>query len=203
MIKAVIFDLCGVCFMDFGIGGKVSGKKYARLLPISSEEFKKIWKTAWSSYKLGKITESEFWKIFIKKFNTKAEIEDLKRITREGIKLKLDVIKIVKKLKENYTIAMITNNSIEWVDYINRKYGLNKIFDLIVNSADVCMAKPDPEIYEFTLKKLNLKPEECIFIDDLERNIRSAKDLGMKTILFESAKKLKSELSKFGVKING
>ena len=203
MIKAVIFDLCGVCFFDFGSEDIDCKKRYSKALGISTEKFSETWRSIWPSFKLGKITESEFWKTFIEKFNAKSEVEDLKRITREGIKPKSDVIKIVEKLRENYTVAMITNNSIEWVDYINRKYKLNEKFDLIINSADVCMAKPDPEIYEFTLKKLNLKPEECIFIDDQERNLRSAKDLGMKTILFESAEKLKFELSKFEVKING
>lgn len=44
------------------------------------------------------------------------------------------------------------------------------------------MRKPDPEIYHLALKKLNCKPEEAIFLDDLGHNLKSARNLGITTI---------------------
>ena len=46
------------------------------------------------------------------------------------------------------------------------------------------MAKPEPEIYQYLFRTYDLKPEECFFIDDLEKNIRAAKEAGMDGIIF-------------------
>ena len=46
------------------------------------------------------------------------------------------------------------------------------------------MAKPEPEIYQHLFQAYDLKPEECFFIDDLERNIKAAKAVGMDGIIF-------------------
>uniref|UniRef100_A0AC34GMT4 Epoxide hydrolase n=1 Tax=Panagrolaimus sp. ES5 TaxID=591445 RepID=A0AC34GMT4_9BILA len=55
-------------------------------------------------------------------------------------------------------------------------------FDVIVESCKVNMRKPFPDIYKYTLEKLGLKPEECIFIDDLQMNCETAEKLGIKSI---------------------
>jgi hypothetical protein len=47
-------------------------------------------------------------------------------------------------------------------------------FDLYVNSAEVGLAKPDPAIYQLTLDRLGVRPEEAIFIDDHVRNTDAA-----------------------------
>lgn len=52
-------------------------------------------------------------------------------------------------------------------------------FDGIVISGEVQMAKPEPGIYTYLLTKYALRPEECFFIDDLEENIRAARQCGM------------------------
>jgi epoxide hydrolase-like predicted phosphatase len=63
-----------------------------------------------------------------------------------------------------------------------------KIFDVFVSSAHVGMRKPDPRIYEYTMKKLrervgpDLKAEEVLFLDDIGENLKAAKALGMRTI---------------------
>ena len=53
----------------------------------------------------------------------------------------------------------------------------------IMISGNVGLAKPNPKIYEYMLKKYHLDPTTCLFIDDEPANIKAAQDLGMKTIL--------------------
>ena len=78
---------------------------------------------------------------------------------------------------------------------------LNQVFDEIVTSYESEMAKPDVSIFKEIIKKLNVKSSECVYIDDLEENILSAKELGMKTILFKNYAHLKKELKEFRIKI--
>jgi len=57
------------------------------------------------------------------------------------------------------------------------------MFDYTVISGDVGMRKPEEQIFRYTFELIGLPPEECVFIDDLEHNIRAAASLGMPGIL--------------------
>ena len=58
------------------------------------------------------------------------------------------------------------------------------IFDGILFSGPIRLAKPSPKIYSHFLRKFDLKAEECFFIDDLEPNINAAKEAGMGGLVF-------------------
>ncbi|MFI6832204.1 HAD family hydrolase [Kribbella sp. NPDC050241] len=60
------------------------------------------------------------------------------------------------------------------------------MFDDIVISGEVGMRKPDQEIFLLAARRLDLKPEECVFVDDLELNVEAARALGMAGILHTS-----------------
>jgi putative hydrolase of the HAD superfamily len=54
-----------------------------------------------------------------------------------------------------------------------------ELFDCVVISSEVGMRKPDERIFEHALGLLGLRPDECVFIDDIEHNIRAAEAMGM------------------------
>ena len=56
--------------------------------------------------------------------------------------------------------------------------GWAEMFDVVVISGEVGMRKPDPDIFEHTLDLLGLSAPQCVFVDDLERNVRAAAALG-------------------------
>jgi putative hydrolase of the HAD superfamily len=57
-------------------------------------------------------------------------------------------------------------------------------FDDVISSADVGLAKPDHAIYRLAAERLGLPVEECLFIDDTERNVVAAREVGMAAIHF-------------------
>ncbi len=63
-------------------------------------------------------------------------------------------------------------------------------------SCDVKLIKPDPKIYEALATKYNLVPSECVFIDDLEKNINGARDFGFHGIQFSYLKQAQEDLNK-------
>jgi epoxide hydrolase-like predicted phosphatase len=63
-----------------------------------------------------------------------------------------------------------------------RVAGLGSYFDVVVESAVEGLRKPDPRIYELTCARLDVGPDEAVFLDDLGVNLKSARALGMTTI---------------------
>ncbi len=56
---------------------------------------------------------------------------------------------------------------------------LRASFDDLVISGEVGLRKPDPAIYRLAAERLAVAPEDCVFVDDLERNVEVARELGM------------------------
>jgi epoxide hydrolase-like predicted phosphatase len=94
---------------------------------------------------------------------------------------------LLPKLKKKYKIAIINNGNSLADKYWRRNFDFG-MFDVFVNSAKEGIKKPDPEIYLLTCKRLKVKPECCLFIDDLPKNIKTAKKLKMETILWGGKK---------------
>jgi putative hydrolase of the HAD superfamily len=91
----------------------------------------------------------------------------------------------------------LTNNVREWEPLWRGKLPqLDRIFELVVDSAFVGLRKPDPEIYELTVERLggDLRAGECLFVDDLEVNCETARALGMTAVRFQTAKQAIAEL---------
>lgn len=94
------------------------------------------------------------------------------------------VVAVIKYIRsKGLKVAALTNNfygngpedSPAWQRF-------KKLFDVFVESREVGLRKPDPEIYKICLRKLGVEAHEAIFLDDIGANLKSAKELGMKTI---------------------
>ena len=78
---------------------------------------------------------------------------------------------------------------------------IHHLFDDIVCSAEVGMAKPDPAVFELACRRLDVPPAECLFVDDFDVNVKAARDVGMAAVLFRSDQgdDLRALLSAHGV----
>jgi putative hydrolase of the HAD superfamily len=87
-----------------------------------------------------------------------------------------------------YRMAILTNNVREWEELWRSKLAVDEIFELVVDSAWVGMRKPEPEIYQLTIARLDeaLQPSQCLFVDDNELNIEAARELGLSAVRFVS-----------------
>jgi HAD superfamily hydrolase (TIGR01509 family) len=72
---------------------------------------------------------------------------------------------------------------------------LEALFDVLVFSGDVGMAKPDPAIYRLAVARLDLSPGECVFVDDLAVNIRGAVSAGLVGVHHTSVTSTLAELA--------
>lgn len=96
-------------------------------------------------------------------------------------------------------VVALTNWSAETFPIALKKFDFLQWFEGIVVSGEEMNRKPFPDIYQTTLKRFDLKPEQSLFIDDNKRNIEAAKALGIHCIHFSSPQQLEKELKKLNV----
>lgn len=85
---------------------------------------------------------------------------------------------ISKLHSEGYKMAVCSNSIRKSVEVMIEQAGLNQYFDFYVSNEDVEKGKPDPEMYNLAMNKMNLKPEECLILEDNENGIKAAVESG-------------------------
>ena len=104
-------------------------------------------------------------------------------------------VEILHSLKQaGYALYGLSNWSTETYPRIQHQYDFFNLFDKIILSGDVKLIKPDPAIFNLTLKAIHRTARECLLIDDSEANIITAKKMGFVTIHFKSPEQLRTEL---------
>ena len=98
-----------------------------------------------------------------------------------------------------YRLMTINNESAELNQYRLEQFGLRDIFLAFFSSCWVGVVKPARRIYEVALAMSQAEPDASVFIDDREQNLEPARSLGMQTIRFTDAPRLRQELAGLGV----
>jgi putative hydrolase of the HAD superfamily len=78
-----------------------------------------------------------------------------------------------------FRVAALTNN---WIRERRESHPLREHFECIVESSVVGLRKPDPRIYALACRELGVEPRQAVFLDDIGRNLKAARTLGMATI---------------------
>ena len=91
---------------------------------------------------------------------------------------------VLQELKSRgYLTGVLTNGPSYLQNHKMDTSGLRELCDIVVVSGDIGIHKPDPDFFRYSVKLLNLKPEECIYVGDHPINdIKGALDAGMKAI---------------------
>jgi 2-haloacid dehalogenase len=111
-----------------------------------------------------------------------------------------ETVAILHKLySAGYKLYGLTNWSAEKFYSIRPKFVFFKVFEDILVSGDVKLLKPDPAIFNLLLKRNNLKPEECILIDDSLQNIETAQIMGFTACHFTYPEQLERELQQMNI----
>lgn len=98
-----------------------------------------------------------------------------------------------------YLIAALNNESLELNQSRIENFRLRDYFKIFLSSCFVGVKKPDAGIYRLALEITQRPPEECLFVDDRAPNLVPARDLGMRTIHYQSAGQLAQELHRNGI----
>lgn len=88
----------------------------------------------------------------------------------------------VIEFSKNYEIALVSSSNRDMINLILEITGLKNYFSVFVASEDVKREKPAPDSFLLAAQLLNMKPENCVVIEDAEKGIVAAKSAGMKSI---------------------
>jgi len=194
-IRAVICDFGGVltspllgAFAAFQDDSGVSVEQLGRAMLAGSEELN----GAHPLYELecGRISEERFLDLLrgglADELGHRPKLHRFKETFFDGLIPNAPMIELMAELRDGgYRMAMLTNNVREWEPLWRAKLPVDEIFETVVDSAFVGMRKPDPEIYELTLSRLEgIEFDECIFIDDTKVNCVAARELGIVSVHF-------------------
>lgn len=183
MVKAIILDMDGVLIDSEPIHLEATNrvlKKFGKKLkieenlPYQGMNEKRYWEVLSTKFslplspiKLAKEKNTEMWKIlkssklkplpYVKKF--------LKKMKSEGLKL-----------------GVASSSPLDQIEYILEKTDILNFFDVTFSGESFERGKPFPDIFIETAKKLGVKPEECIVIEDSKNGILAGKSAGMKVI---------------------
>ncbi|MDO8628788.1 MAG: HAD family phosphatase [Nanoarchaeota archaeon] len=197
MIKHIVFDNGGVLVSS---SSKFFIPKYLKYTDKSFATVVKSYRELAKPLDTGRETEVEFYSRFMKHMGIRCSLKEILR-HRYAVSKKIPgMLRLVIKLSKHYELFMLNNEYREFMDFLIKKYSMyDQYFKKRVTSFEVGVRKPDVKIFRLFVKKFSLKPHECVFIDDREDNVSSAKSIGMKAVHFQNFEQCVRELRQLGV----
>ena len=194
MIKGIIFDLSGPIMTE---DTDIIFEKHSLHKGLEENAIKKLIKEYYHGAHQGEFKDiADFFEktkpsiaITVQELNeVMEEMHATKRINPE-------MVKLILELRKKYKVALLTNFTSDLERFLKDMFNIYHIFDIVVNSYDIKAKKPDAEAFNYTLKKLDLEPQETVFIDDKEENVEGAQKLGIKSIVYKDFAQFKKDFT--------
>jgi glucose-1-phosphatase len=196
MIKNIVLDL-GNVLISFRPAEFFSKKNYPEYIitKILSDIFGS---KEWAMLDNGDINTSEgIDAISLKSSLKREEIAHIFNLRREMMfPLDKNVRLLPELKKQGFRLYYLSNFPLDIFEEIKTGYYFFRYFDGGVISSEVKFSKPDSRIYKILVEMYSLIPEESLFIDDLEVNVRTAESLGMKGLVTFGSEEISNELSR-------
>lgn len=90
----------------------------------------------------------------------------------------VDVLEEVRRARRSVPVALLSNATSRLGADLER-LGLSDAFDVVLNSAELGVAKPDPAVFAAVLARLDVTAGDCLFVDDSVRNVEAARAAGL------------------------
>jgi epoxide hydrolase-like predicted phosphatase len=98
-----------------------------------------------------------------------------------------EVVALAQRIRaDGLRTAIITNNIAEFREGWKSLFDVDSMVELVIDSSEVGLRKPDPAIFLLALERLGgVAPEQAVFLDDAPGNIDAARAIGIRAILVE------------------
>lgn len=187
-MQAIFFDFDGVLTTD-PTGSYSTCRYVAKAAGVDEAAFTKAYRTYNRDLLLGKTTHAAIWP----KVCAGVGVELPYRLLIDSfLHTPLDegMLTLVRRLKDaGYQTGMITDNKQDRIDCLVKRHHWETLFDAILVSAAVGSGKDGRRIFEQAAAALSVPMEECVFIDNQEKNLLVPRALGMKTVYFDQEKR--------------
>ena len=194
-LRAVFVDFGGVLLRTEDQGPRL---RLAERLGVPAGQLEKLVFESRSSLQAstGEITEEAHWQSVGDSLGiSRQETEKLTAEFFAGDRLDTDLVEFLRDLRPQCRIGLISNAWSGLRDYITRNQFAD-VFDEMVISAEVGLVKPDPRIYRLALERMNVPPEDSLFLDDMPANVQAALSVGMHALQFVQPAETLAELKR-------
>lgn len=192
-IKWILFDVSGVIvplILRNPLGYDIGSRHFA------AEELGGFYFTKeLNGYMLGTLSHEQLIGRYIKRNKLDISVEELNEVIQADIAPMEGMAKLIESLSQKYKIALVTNDGPLISKYKIEKSGTLPYLSKVIASYRIRELKPNNAYYKKTLELIEAKPEECVFIDDMQQNVNAANSIGMKGILFKNTEQLEKELN--------
>lgn len=187
-MKNIVFDLGGVV-IDWAPRRILNEYPGDKELPAALFQ-RDFFENYWSEFDRGILTEERLVDEMVSYAGkSREECFSFVKFVKHSLVDIPQTVELIKTLSaEGYGLYCLSNMSVEFYEYLKVRDVFN-YFDGQIISAHEHLIKPEEGIYRLLLDRYGLKPEDCLFIDDLEPNIRAAAALGIHTVHFADREK--------------
>lgn len=105
------------------------------------------------------------------------------------------LVEFIQQLRKNYRIAMLSNIGGDMMDGFFSAEERERLFDTVILSGDVKMAKPDRAIFELACERLDIELHEAVMIDDMQTTCDIVKTFGMSSVCYKNFGQFQTELA--------
>ena len=199
-VTAVAFDMGGV-LTHSALGGL---DRYATELGLPVGTLSAYFRDdpLMARLEVGAISAREFFKyVCVEAEAAHGRPIDIRRLVaaaEEGQHLNHDMLDVVAQVHERCTTALVTNNVAEatW-----RSTFPFELFDVVLDSSEIGVRKPDPRFYDELLIRLRRPAEQIAFVDDFAENLVPAAALGLAVVHFTGLDDCRAALAGLGVSL--
>ncbi len=192
MIKAVLFDFFGVLHADTLWG--LANLYIPDRTDAQDQELADIARAA----NYGHIDRDEFWRAASEIYGR--ELEEVVRERDQMGALDPGLLQVIAELRSRGLKTAIVSNV--GAGFLARNLSTEQVdnyFDAIVESGAVGYVKPDRRLFEYVSDQLAIKPEQCLFFDDVQRNVDGARSVGMVAELYTGISSCTQALRQHGL----
>jgi putative hydrolase of the HAD superfamily len=184
MIEAIFFDFGGVIARLDREHTRALEEKYG--LPRGGLLDALYGIPEWLEAETGRLPEEEWIRAVLRRLQEMAG-RPIEGITQEWQivwrQLDEEMLELVRRLRGRYRVGLISNSTPRLEVEILSANGIAHLFEVVVNSARVGIAKPDPRIFLIAAQRLGVPPQRCLHIDDLIQNVQGARQAGFQAVL--------------------
>ena len=194
-IKAILWDIGGVLVRTMD---RTPRLHLAERLGVTYEQLEEMVFGGEMGAKAqrGEITEAEKWRHAARSLGVPTQgIPGFQQEFFGGDRLDEALVNTIRGLHADYRTGIISNALSDTRRMLVDTWRIVDAFDVIILSAEVGVMKPEPRIYHLALQGLCVEPQEAVFIDDFERNVQGAQNVGLPAIHFRSPQQALQELS--------
>jgi putative hydrolase of the HAD superfamily len=152
-------------------------------------------------FELGRMSPRQFFEQLTKRLGLPGGFDELVMAWNSLLSENTDTTWILQRLRERYTLAVLSNTDIVHDEYIRRTWPIFSQIHHWIASYPVGRRKPEPGIYQLPLREADAPPSAAVYVDDTEEFVLMARRLGLTAIHFTDGLKLEHELRAAGLHV--